>query len=171
MSQDVVITDSGCLISLERIDRLDILPALFSQVLLPPAVHAEFGVVLPWLKVVPPKDQGMIAALKMLVDAGEAEAIALAYELQYRLIIDDLQGRKVARDLGLRLTGTSIAQLVEFTGIFEPLADAAFFAQVTVNPDLGTIYWPNGADLDPDVLYSLVTEQPLPQFTELAKIP
>lgn len=106
MSQDVVITDSGCLISLERIDRLDILPALFSQVLLPPAVHAEFGVVLPWLKVVPPKDQGMIAALKMLVDAGEAEAIALAYELQYRLIIDDLQGRKVARDLGLRLTGT-----------------------------------------------------------------
>jgi hypothetical protein len=65
----------------------------------------------------------------------------------------------------------NIAQLVEFTGIFEPLADAAFFAQVTVNPDLGTIYWPNGADLDPDVLYSLVAEQPLPQFTELAKIP
>ena len=68
-----------------------------------------------------------------------------------------------------------VAQLVEFTGIFEPLADAAFFAQggggVTVNSDLGTIYWPNGADLDPDVLYSLVTEQPLPQFTELAKIP
>lgn len=106
MSQEVVITDSGCLISLERIDRLDILPALFSQVLLPPAVQAEFGVVLPWLNVVPTKDQGMVAALKMLVDEGEAEAIALAYELQYRLIIDDLQGRKVARDLGLQLTGT-----------------------------------------------------------------
>jgi uncharacterized protein len=106
MSQEVVITDSGCLISLERIDRLDILPALFSQVLLPPTVQAEFGVVLPWLKVVPTKDQGMVAALKMLVDEGEAEAIALAYELQYRLIIDDLQGRKVARDLGLKLTGT-----------------------------------------------------------------
>jgi hypothetical protein len=64
-----------------------------------------------------------------------------------------------------------IAQLIEFTGIFEPLADAAFFAQVTVNPDLGTIYWPNGADLDPDVLYSLVTKQPLPQFTSLSKVP
>jgi hypothetical protein len=64
-----------------------------------------------------------------------------------------------------------IAQLVEFTGIFEPLSDATYFAQVTVNPDLGTIYWPNGADLDPDVLYSLVAEQPLLQFTDLAQIP
>lgn len=106
MSREIVITDSGCLISLERINRLDILPALFSQVLLPPAVQAEFGVVLPWLKVVPPQDRGMVAALKMLVDEGEAEAIALAYELQYRLIIDDLQGRKVARDLGLQIMGT-----------------------------------------------------------------
>jgi hypothetical protein len=50
-----------------------------------------------------------------------------------------------------------IAQLVKFTGVFEPLAESAYFAQVTVNPDLGTIYWPNSADLDPDVMYSLVT--------------
>lgn len=64
-----------------------------------------------------------------------------------------------------------IAQLTEFTGVFEPLADSAYFAQVAVNPDLGTIYWPNGADLDPDVLYSLVTGQPLPQFTSLSPVP
>jgi hypothetical protein len=64
-----------------------------------------------------------------------------------------------------------IAQLTEFTGIFAPLADSAFFAQVTVNPDLGTVYWPNGADLDPDVLYALVTKQPLPQFTPLSPMP
>lgn len=64
-----------------------------------------------------------------------------------------------------------IAQLVKFTGVFEPLTDSAYFAQVTINPDLGTVHWPNGADLDPDLLYSLVIEQPLPQFTDLAKIP
>lgn len=64
-----------------------------------------------------------------------------------------------------------IAQLIEFTGVFEPLADLAYFSQVAVNPDLGTIYWPNGADLDPDVLYSLVTGQPLPQFTSLSPVP
>ncbi len=54
-----------------------------------------------------------------------------------------------------------IAKLVEFTGIFEPLRDRDYFAQVAVNSDLGTVCWDNGADLDPDVLYSLVTNQSL----------
>jgi len=37
--------------------------------------------------------------------------------------------------------------------IFEPLADPAFFAQVHVDHELGTVVWPNGADLDPLVLH------------------
>jgi hypothetical protein len=49
---------------------------------------------------------------------------------------------------------------VPFDGIFAPLRDPAAFAQVRVNLDLGTIVWPNGADLDPDVLYGIVTGQP-----------
>ena len=61
-----------------------------------------------------------------------------------------------------------IANLIEFTGIFEPLVNPTYFAQVAVNPDLGTISWPNGADLDPDVLYSVVTDQPLPNYTTLS---
>jgi len=37
--------------------------------------------------------------------------------------------------------------------IFEPLReDAALFRQVAVDEELGTIVWPNGADIDPDVL-------------------
>ena len=59
-----------------------------------------------------------------------------------------------------------IAKLIEFTGVFEPLNDPAYFAQVTVNADLGTICWDNGADLDPDVLYSLVTKQCLPDYAQ-----
>lgn len=50
---------------------------------------------------------------------------------------------------------------IEFTGVFEPLRDPAFFARVTVDPEIGTVVWPNGADLDPLVLHEAVTGKPL----------
>lgn len=37
--------------------------------------------------------------------------------------------------------------------MFEPLRDVEEFRKVAVDPELGTIVWPNGADLDPDVLH------------------
>jgi hypothetical protein len=36
--------------------------------------------------------------------------------------------------------------------VFAPLRDLDVFRQVTVDDQLGTIVWPNGADMDPDVL-------------------
>lgn len=60
-----------------------------------------------------------------------------------------------------------VSEIVPFTGVFAPLQDKDFFAQVRVNPDIGTIYWPNEADLDPDVLYSLVSGKPIPTFVEI----
>lgn len=50
-----------------------------------------------------------------------------------------------------------ISQHITFDGVFEPLRDRAYFQQVRVDAGSGTICWPNGADLDPDVLYSRVT--------------
>jgi hypothetical protein len=47
-----------------------------------------------------------------------------------------------------------LQQQIKFTGVFEPLKNPDYFAQVKVNPELGTIQWPNGADLDPDILYA-----------------
>jgi Protein of unknown function (DUF2442) len=35
----------------------------------------------------------------------------------------------------------------------EPLQDPDYFRQVRVDPELGTVVWPNGYDLDPDVLH------------------
>ena len=58
----------------------------------------------------------------------------------------------------------NVKELVEFTGVFECIKDEEQFAQVTANEELGVVCWPNGADLDSDVLYSVVTEQPLPEF-------
>ena len=56
----------------------------------------------------------------------------------------------------------NIAELVDFTGIFAPLQDETVFRQARVDPELGVVCWPNGADLDTDVLYSEVTGLPLP---------
>mgnify|MGYP001052826908 FL=1 len=51
--------------------------------------------------------------------------------------------------------------LVRWEGVFEPLRDPQRFAEVRVDRELGTIVWPNGADIDPDVLYSAVTGTPI----------
>ena len=38
-------------------------------------------------------------------------------------------------------------------GVFAPLQDPTYFARVAVDAEAGTLVWPNGADLDPDMLY------------------
>lgn len=43
----------------------------------------------------------------------------------------------------------------------EPLQDPAYFRQVCVDPELGTVVWPNGYDLDPDVLHG--DHKPIPR--------
>jgi len=44
--------------------------------------------------------------------------------------------------------------VVQFSSHF--LRDRSLFMAVRVDPECGTIVWPNGADMDPDVLYDLV---------------
>ena len=57
-----------------------------------------------------------------------------------------------------------LEKIIRFEGVFAPLKDQAEFAQARVHAELGTIFWPNGADLDPVVLYAAVTGSPIPQF-------
>jgi hypothetical protein len=51
--------------------------------------------------------------------------------------------------------------IAKFKGVFAPLSNPKEFAKVSVNPELGVICWPNGADLDSDVLYAKLTDQPI----------
>ena len=52
----------------------------------------------------------------------------------------------------------------EFNGLLAPLADPAYVAQVSVNPEAGTVTWPNGADLDELVLYCAVRGIAIPTY-------
>jgi hypothetical protein len=52
-----------------------------------------------------------------------------------------------------------IADIVAFRGVFAALRDPGVFAAVRVDADLGTVCWPNGADICPDVLYAAATGQ------------
>jgi uncharacterized protein DUF2442 len=57
-----------------------------------------------------------------------------------------------------------LSAIIRFEGVFAPLKDLNRFRELRVHPDLGTIYWPSGADLDPAVLYARVTGTPIPTY-------
>ncbi|MFL6262610.1 MAG: DUF2442 domain-containing protein [Thermoanaerobaculia bacterium] len=68
----------------------------------------------------------------------------------YRLRVgfDDRSAREI--DLGTVLEGE----------IYGPLRDPALFAAVTIDPEVHTLVWPNGADFDPAVLHDWPQHEP-----------
>jgi len=115
-----IICNSGPLIALGILGRLDLLKTLFDVVLVPEAVQKEIeqgGIKLAgledfrradWIRIVPlqkPSD----ALLESLLDVGEAAVISLAREQQSVVVlIDERKARKVARDVyGLQPIGTA----------------------------------------------------------------
>ncbi|MBN1266346.1 MAG: DUF2442 domain-containing protein [Anaerolineales bacterium] len=84
------------------------------------------------------------------------------------LSVQPLDGHKLHLEFEDGVSGTvNVKDLVDFTGVFEYLRDEEQFSMVTINAELGVVCWPNGADLDSDVLYSIITGQPIPDFEEL----
>jgi len=51
--------------------------------------------------------------------------------------------------------------------IYGPLRDPAIFAEVSIDPEVHTLVWPNGADFDPAVLHDWPTHEPA--MRDLAK--
>ena len=104
----VVITDTSCLIILEKIALLSVLHQLFNVVLTTPEIAAEYGPLLPeWVVIISVKNKSLQQELALVVDKGEASAIALAHEIENKyLITDDLEARKLSVKLGLSIIGT-----------------------------------------------------------------
>jgi hypothetical protein len=105
-----IVSNASPLIAFAAIDRLQLLPALFESVIMPPAVALEtrraIPVAPPWLFVQDLKHPMPPVVLRRRLGDGEREAIALAAELGVQqILLDDLPARKVARDLGLSVIG------------------------------------------------------------------
>lgn len=125
--QKVIISDTSCLILLEKIGELELLYKLFGNIITTPEVANEFGLPLPsWVEIRKVADENYQAIIEASVDKGEASAIALAVEFdECLLIIDDLKGRKFAQKLGLTIVGTLgtivVAKLTEIIPSVKPL--------------------------------------------------
>jgi predicted nucleic acid-binding protein len=105
---DIIISDTSCLILLQKIEELELLKALGKRVFVTKDIKLEFGGILPsWIIVQEPKDQHYQRILELDLDKVEASAIALSLEMDHSIIIlDDLKGRKIAEKLSLRYSGT-----------------------------------------------------------------
>jgi hypothetical protein len=55
-----------------------------------------------------------------------------------------------------------LSHLRELGGVFVPLRDPAVFGQARVDPEIGTVVWPTGVDLAPEVLYEKAAANPVP---------
>lgn len=120
----IIIADSGPLIGLARVHSLDLLQGLYGSVLIPPAVHNELQVSSGrpgaiqlnsalergWLQVhnLSASIEESLAELILIIDAGEAEAILLAEQVECRfLLIDDRRGRHAAQHRGIPVVGVA----------------------------------------------------------------
>jgi hypothetical protein len=79
----------------------------------------------------------------------------------------DVTGVEVVGDHRLRLSfadgtvGEVNFSNREWGGVLEPLRDPTYFARVIVDPESGTIAWPNGVDLAPEPLYDEARRNPV----------
>lgn len=105
---NVIISDTSCLIALYRIDQIDLLQKLFQSSVITDIVKHEYGQDLPeWIRVVEVKNRATLHKLELSLDSGEASAIALSMETpDCTLIMDEKKGRKIAMSLDIKVIGT-----------------------------------------------------------------
>ncbi len=111
----LIVSDTSPITNLIQIGHLDLLQRVFGQVIIPLKVYEELTVYenqkeeierRDWILVRKANNQQEVAKLEDILDAGEAEAIVLANELNADvLIIDERKGRSEAEFRGLKIIG------------------------------------------------------------------
>ena len=134
----MIISDSTTLIILLDMDRFDLMDNLFPSITIPQTVYDEINfkkeTVLPRsIKVSKIKESQLLKSLKLLLDDGESEAIALAHEKKLPLIIDEKKGRKIAQNMNLKIIGLLGIVYVNIKKEFITQKDAKLFLDDAVN--------------------------------------
>lgn len=127
----MIVCNSSVLIILDKVGALHILKDLFRELLIPMAVRKEvFGRrKLPaFVKCIEISEPIALKILESNLKAGESEAICLYEEIDANLLImDDLEGRRVAERLGINITGTLgvllLAKRENLINAIKPLLD------------------------------------------------
>ena len=117
----IVISDTTPIISLLKINHLDLLERLFGEVQIPKGVFAELTEnprfqqeskivqTCEFIKVVEEIDEGYVTLLRRStgLDLGESEAIYLSDNGKADLLLmDEVRGREVATRMGIKIMGT-----------------------------------------------------------------
>ena len=108
----IVVSDTSPIRAFHFLKEIDLLRQLFGSVIVPSAVaieltqpHPSFQPVdlslIPFVEIRTPQDLQRVAHYAATLDAGEAEAIALAVELGAMLLIDETAGRAEAAAQGV----------------------------------------------------------------------
>jgi len=105
---NIIISDTSCLIALNRIGHLNILQKIFTVIYVTQTIAAEFEEQLPsWILIKAVHNVDLVARLEIILDPGEASAISLALETENSiLIIDEKKGRRIAQDFNVSIIGT-----------------------------------------------------------------
>jgi predicted nucleic acid-binding protein len=106
----IVVSDTSPLTALLTVGAADLLPQLFSEVVIPEAVRDELqrshSRLPAWLRIAAVANQNQARQYGQIVDMGEAEAIELARELHAdRLLMDERKGRRLAVREGVPVIG------------------------------------------------------------------
>ena len=114
----IIISNTSPLNNLAAIYKLDLLQELYSTIIIPEGVYQELMAVetpihvsnqiktTQWIRVEKVASSIQVNLLRQQLDRGEAEAIALAIQLDADLLlIDEKQGRKVANNFNIKFSG------------------------------------------------------------------
>jgi hypothetical protein len=114
----MIVADTGPLIALIQLGRLDLLQRIAGTVNIPAAVYEELVIQSgtrgqaetversPWIQRRAVTNQEALSMFPSQLHRGEREAIVLAQELKTQLLIDERRGRKSAQERGVKVFGT-----------------------------------------------------------------